>query len=150
MTFVHSRRETSKTLDAILEWFAKYNTLHFLEPPSNHDKFGLWKKQVDKSRSTEVQTFFMKGVGIHHAGTFRADRTLTEQLFEQGLIKILCCTSTLSWGVNLPAHTVIIKGTEMYDPSRGGFIEVLVFSMSCRSLVEPEDPNMIIRDIRSY
>jgi replicative superfamily II helicase len=59
MIFVHSRRETSKILDAILEWFAKYNTLHFLEPPSNHEKFGLWKKQVDKSRSTEVQTFFL-------------------------------------------------------------------------------------------
>jgi activating signal cointegrator complex subunit 3 len=76
----------------------------------------------------------MKGVGIHHAGMLRADRTLTEQLFQQGLIKILCCTSTLSWGVNLPAHTVIIKGKEMYDPSRGGFIEVLVFWMSCTSL----------------
>jgi replicative superfamily II helicase len=46
----------------------------------------------------------MKGVGIHHAGMHRADRTLTEQLFEQGLIKILCCTSTLSWGVNLPSY----------------------------------------------
>ena len=41
----------------------------------------------------------------------RADRTLTEQLFEAGLIKVLCCTATLAWGVNLPAHTVIIKGT---------------------------------------
>jgi activating signal cointegrator complex subunit 3 len=129
MIFVHSRRETSKTLDAILEWFAKYNTLHFLETPSNHEKFGLWKKQVDKSRSTELQNFFMKGVGIHHAGMLRGDRTLTEQLFEQGLIKILCCTSTLSWGVNLPAHTVIIKGTEMYDPSRGGFIDISILDV---------------------
>lgn len=40
----------------------------------------------------------------------RADRTLTEQLFECGLVKVLCCTATLAWGINLPAHTVIIKG----------------------------------------
>jgi hypothetical protein len=40
----------------------------------------------------------------------RSDRTLTESLFQYGLIRVLCCTATLAWGVNLPAHTVIIKG----------------------------------------
>jgi RecG-like helicase len=37
-------------------------------------------------------------------------KALVEDLFEQGKIQILVSTSTLAWGVNLPAHLVIIKG----------------------------------------
>jgi activating signal cointegrator complex subunit 3 len=54
---------------------------------------------------------------------------MTEQLFECGLIKVLCCTATLAWGINLPAHTVIIKGTELYDPERGGFVDLSILDV---------------------
>ena len=43
------------------------------------------------------------------AGMLRHDRHLVERYFGDGLIKCLVCTSTLAWGVNLPAHAVIIK-----------------------------------------
>jgi hypothetical protein len=34
-------------------------------------------------------------------------------------LQVLVATSTLAWGVNTPAHLVIVKGTEFYDaPSR--------------------------------
>ena len=59
-----------------------------------------------------LQELFQKGFGIHHAGMLRSDRSLTERMFAAGVIKILVCTATLAWGVNLPAHTVIIKGTK--------------------------------------
>ena len=34
-------------------------------------------------------------------------------------MQVLVATSTLAWGVNTPAHLVIIKGTEYFDaPTR--------------------------------
>lgn len=50
-------------------------------------------------------------VAIHHAGMDHKDRELVEDLFADRHIQVLCSTATLAWGVNLPAHTVIIKGT---------------------------------------
>ena len=37
---------------------------------------------------------------------------------------MLVSTATLAWGVNLPAHTVIIKGTQVYNPEKGAWGEL--------------------------
>ena len=47
---------------------------------------------------------------MHHAGMLRPDRKLTEDLFKEGAIKVLVCTATLAWGVNLPAKAKIAGG----------------------------------------
>ncbi|CAK7322805.1 unnamed protein product [Dovyalis caffra] len=74
-----------------------------------------------KSRNKDLVELFGNGVGVHHAGMLRADRGLTERLFSDGFLKVLVCTATLAWGVNLPAHTVVIKGTQLYDAKAGGW-----------------------------
>ena len=41
--------------------------------------------------------------------------------------QVLVATSTLAWGVNTPAHLVIIKGTEFFDaPTRQASAKLLV------------------------
>jgi len=55
------------------------------------------------------------GIGIHHAGLSMEDRRLIENSFLSGKLFVVVATSTLAIGVNLPCHTVIIKGTEMWD-----------------------------------
>lgn len=34
---------------------------------------------------------------------------MTERFFADGHITVLFCTSTLAWGINLPAHAVVIR-----------------------------------------
>lgn len=58
-----------------------------------------------------------QGVAFHHAGLSMTDREIVEQSFLQGDVRILCSTSTLAVGVNLPAYLVIIKGTRMWNAS---------------------------------
>ena len=65
--------------------------------------------QVSKSRNKQLRDLFGDGFSIHHAGMLRSDRNLVERLFSDNFVKVLVCTATLAWGVNLPAHAVIIK-----------------------------------------
>ncbi|CAI5738843.1 unnamed protein product [Peronospora farinosa] len=58
------------------------------------------------------------GIGLHHAGLARRDRELVEKLYKDRLIQVMISTSTLAWGVNLPAHLVVIKGTEYFHNGR--------------------------------
>lgn len=55
-----------------------------------------------------------KAVAFHHGGTSFADRRIIEDLFLGSKLAVICTTSTLAVGVNLPAHLVIIKGTSQY------------------------------------
>jgi activating signal cointegrator complex subunit 3 len=65
-------------------------------------------------------------VAIHHAGLDTADRTLVERLYLSGKIQVLICTATLAWGVNLPCHLVIVKGTEFFDGKIGRYVDMPV------------------------
>ena len=44
----------------------------------------------------------------------------------EGKIQILVCTSTLAWGVNFPAHLVVIKGTEFFDGKLGRYVDYAI------------------------
>ena len=70
---------------------------------------GPASSKVQRSRNKQLRDLFNDGFSIHHAGMLRQDRNLVERLFSLGLIRVLVCTATLAWGVNLPAVRVIIK-----------------------------------------
>ncbi|RDW88705.1 hypothetical protein BP6252_00737 [Coleophoma cylindrospora] len=65
----------------------------------------------------DLQNFVSCGVAFHHAGLEQRDRHAVESAFLQGNINIICCTSTLAMGVNLPCHLVVLKGTTCFKNS---------------------------------
>ena len=123
LVFVHSRRDTAKTAKAIRDMCIEKDSLgEFLKEGSSSTE--VLRREAEEVKNHELKDLLPYGFAIHHAGMTRVDRTLVEDLFGDRHIQVLVSTSTLAWGVNLPAHTVIIKGTQMYSPDKGRWVEL--------------------------
>lgn len=69
-----------------------------------------------------------KGVAFHHAGVTRPQLTMIENAFRQGLIKMIACTPTLAFGVNLPSNTCLVRDLKRFNENEGyTWISVLEF-----------------------
>ena len=113
LIFVHSRNETFKTAKYLIDLALEEDTLD-LFVPSEAAKQILKETTLDSLNpvgSADLREVLENGIGIHHAGMTKTDRSLVEDLFREGHLSVLCSTATLAWGVNLPAHCVIIKGS---------------------------------------
>ncbi|KAG9393364.1 Activating signal cointegrator 1 complex subunit 3 ASCC3 [Carpediemonas membranifera] len=112
IVFVHSRNGTIQTAQTMYRLAAK---AHMANELTNHLRADAKSASLtQKMNHNQLRTLAASGVGFHHAGLLRRDRNLVEEVFTRGGMRVLVSTATLAWGVNLPAHTVIIKGTELY------------------------------------
>ncbi|KAL3526077.1 hypothetical protein ACH5RR_014449 [Cinchona calisaya] len=71
----------------------------------------------------QMQSYILYGVGYHNGGLSMKDRNLIEGLFLNGDLQVLCTTNTLALGINLPAHTVVIKSTQHFNKEKGIYME---------------------------
>ncbi|KIH65772.1 helicase protein [Ancylostoma duodenale] len=123
LIFVHSRKETAKTAKAIRDACLEKDTLSaFMREGSASTE--ILRTEAEQVKNHDLKDLLPYGFAIHHAGMNRLDRTLVEDLFADKHIQVLFSTATLAWGVNLPAHTVIIKGTQIYNPEKGRWTEL--------------------------
>ena len=117
IVFVASRRQTRLTAKDLINLCGmEDDPRRFLR--MTEDDLQLNLSRVKDEALREALSF---GIGLHHAGLVEADRQLAEELFANNQIQILVATSTLAWGVNLPAHLVVVKGTQYFDAQIEGY-----------------------------
>ena len=71
-------------------------------------EMALYNKMVDGG-------MLRRGLAVHHAGLLPFHKELVEELFTQGLIKVVFATETLSLGINMPARAVVVSSFTKFD-----------------------------------
>lgn len=125
LVFVASRRQTRLTALDLISLAAADDSVVGGAAALWVDASAISEVEAEASRCQDasLRQCLVFGVGIHHAGLPERDREVVEKLFEAKKIRVLISTSTLAWGVNLPARLVVVKGTEYFDGKLGKYVD---------------------------
>ncbi|NMC07446.1 MAG: hypothetical protein GYA24_19680, partial [Candidatus Lokiarchaeota archaeon] len=67
------------------------------------------------SKYTDLPPLLVKGIAYHHAGLENVERDLVEHAFIHRHLVAICCTTTLSAGINMPARAVILDDYKQFS-----------------------------------
>ena len=106
--FIFSRRGCGRAVEEV----AQVNNLSLVnEAEATKLKVQIRKfltRNPELARSPQLEPL-SRGIAAHHAGMLPAWKGLVEELFQQGLIKVVFATETLAAGINMPARTTVIS-----------------------------------------
>ncbi len=103
--FIFSRRGCDKAVSELAN-FSLVNAQEAKALKQQIDEF--LQRNPEAGRSGYIESLY-RGIASHHAGVLPAWKGLIEELFQQGLIKIVFATETLAAGINMPARTTVIS-----------------------------------------
>ncbi|MFX0034275.1 MAG: DEAD/DEAH box helicase [Candidatus Hermodarchaeota archaeon] len=113
LIFLNKRKKTQQSAENLKSLVKKVVSENELKICKNLEK------QLSSIRGghKDLQKVIKSGVAFHHAGLLPKERKLVEDYFRKRIIKVICCTTTLSAGINTPARVVILKDFKKYVTS---------------------------------
>ncbi|MFX1500795.1 MAG: DEAD/DEAH box helicase [Promethearchaeota archaeon] len=113
LIFLNKRKGAQQTAENIKDLVKKY---------IEQNKIGICQaleKRLSsiKGSHRDLQNVIKYGVAFHHAGLLPKERKIVEDNFRKHIIKVICCTTTLSAGINTPARVVILRDFKKYVTS---------------------------------
>ena len=113
LIFLNTRKSTQRTANRLRKIVQP-----FLNSKEKNICKGLKTQlQNTKGGNKELSRLIEFGIAFHHAGLLPKERKIVEETFREKTIKLICCTTTLSAGVNVPARVVILKDFRRYITS---------------------------------
>jgi superfamily II RNA helicase len=103
--FIFSRRGCDRAVNEVSN-LSLVNEAESARLKEAIDTFLAWNPEA--ARAGQVEPLY-RGIAAHHAGILPAWKGLVEELFQQGLIKVVFATETLAAGINMPARTTVIS-----------------------------------------
>lgn len=113
LVFANTKRSAEKTAEDIAKKVTT-NNKKLIELSNNV----LKALSSSTKQCQRLSNCVKKGIAFHHAGLVSKQREIIEDNFRNGTIKIICCTPTLAFGLDLPAFRAIIKDLRRFG-SRG-------------------------------
>ncbi len=103
--FIFSRRGCDRAVEELGD-VSLVNAAEAAQLRQQIDEF--LQRNPEAGRPGQVEPLY-RGIAAHHAGILPAWKGLVEELFQQGLIKVVFATETLAAGINMPARTTVIS-----------------------------------------
>ena len=119
IVFVNTKKSAEKTAEDISKKLKKDETLSEI----SDDVLNALQKPTKQCE--RLSQCLQKGIAFHHAGLTGKQKDIIEDNFRKGGVKIICCTPTLAYGVDLPAFRAIIKDLKRFTVHGLSWIPVL-------------------------
>ena len=120
LIFVNTKKSAEKTAEEISKKLKTENEILNALSEEALSSLSRPTKQCER-----LAYCLKKGIAFHHAGLVQKQKDIIEENFKKGAVKVICCTPTLAYGVNLPAFRAIIKDLKRYTIHGLSWIPVL-------------------------
>ncbi|WP_152557252.1 MULTISPECIES: DEAD/DEAH box helicase [Prochlorococcus] len=104
--FIFSRRGCDKAVQEL----GSTSLVNVQEKQAIQERLNLYVRTNSEAVREGIHSeALLRGIASHHAGVLPAWKELIEELFQQGLIKVVFATETLAAGINMPARSTVIS-----------------------------------------